>query len=276
MREPILPAGNYTCPADLGFVPTNQRWRRIRMQMQPSAEGSRIPDWAMLEVISFGNLTDPPSAFNRTLPVNINGRFYLPGNVTNSAPPAPRTIGVKALAQVLSFNGIGSIQNLMNATSSNSTDATRFKGNTANATTIANAIGNMSWSANSTWGNSTSNSSIFRRNALRFPANQYILPSEIMEIAGVADAVDAVSLAAYNNSSSHFKWNEGRASALIPAVSTRSSFFTIYAYAQALDNQQNIDSEHLTKTLVEVEVTTATTPAQYKVKKLYSQTIPME
>ena len=100
-----------------------------------------------------------------------------------------------------------------------------------------------------------------------------------MEIAGVADAVDAVSLAAYNNSSSHFKWNEGRASALIPAVSTRSSFFTIYAYAQALDKSGNVDSEALTKTLVEVEITTAataTTPAQYKVKKLYSQTIPME
>ena len=99
-----------------------------------------------------------------------------------------------------------------------------------------------------------------------------------MEIAGVADAVDAVSLAAYTNSSSHFKWNEGRASALIPAVTTRSSFFTIYAYAQALDNQQNIDSEALTKTLVEVEITTpatATTPAQYKVKKLYTQPIPL-
>jgi uncharacterized membrane protein len=183
------------------------------------------------------------------------------------------------LAKVLENSSASTIQNTMNPATYNSTDATRFKGNTANATTIANAIGNMSWSANSTWGNSTSNSSIFRRNALRFPANQYILPSEIMEIAGVADAVDAVSLAAYNNSSSHFKWNEGRASALIPAVSTRSSFFTIYAYAQALDKSGNVDSEALTKTLVEVEITTAataTTPAQYKVKKLYSQTIPME
>ena len=96
-----------------------------------------------------------------------------------------------------------------------------------------------------------------------------------MEIAGVADAVSQTD---YNNSASHFKWNEGRASALIPAVTTRSSFFTIYAYAQALDKAGNVDSEHLTKTLVEVEITTPateTSAAVYKVKSLYTQSIPM-
>ncbi len=121
---------------------------------------------------------------------------------------------------------------------------------------------------------------------MRFPSDQYILPSEIMEIAGIADSVSQTN---YNNSASHFKWNEGRASALIPAVTTRSSFFTIYAYAQAgqLQNKTQpesatnlflMDSEHLTKTLVEVEITTpatATAPATYKVKKLYTQPIPM-
>ena len=100
-----------------------------------------------------------------------------------------------------------------------------------------------------------------------------------MEIAGVANEVDQTN---YTNNSTHFKWNEGRASALIPAVTTRSSFFTIFAYAQALDKQGNIDSEALTKPLVEVEIVTAatsnettTTPAQYKVKKLYTQPILM-
>ena len=107
-----------------------------------------------------------------------------------------------------------------------------------------------------------------------------------MEISGVADAVSQTN---YSNSSEHFKWNEGRASALIPAVTTRSSFFTIYAYAQAgqLQNKNQpesatnpfvVDSEDLTKTLVEVEIATpatATTPAQYKVKKLYTQPIPL-
>jgi hypothetical protein len=89
-----------------------------------------------------------------------------------------------------------------------------------------------------------------------------------MEIAGVADAVSQTD---YANSSSHFKWNEGRASALIPAVTTRSSFFTIYAYAQALDKTGNIDSEALTKTMVEVQYNSG----NYTVKKLYTQPIPM-
>jgi hypothetical protein len=257
MRAPFLATGNYTCPADLGFVPTNQRWRRLRMQMQPSAEGSMIPDWAMLDVISFGNSTNANNAFNRMLPVNINGRFHLPGNATI----APRTIGLRALAKVLENSSADTIQDTMNpATTSNSTAATRFRGNTANATTIANAIGNMTWSANSTWST--------RRSTKNFPSTQYILPSEIMEIAGVADAVSQTD---YANSSSHFKWNEGRASALIPAVTTRSSFFTIYAYAQALDKTGNIDSEALTKTMVEVQYNSG----NYTVKKLYTQPIPL-
>jgi hypothetical protein len=280
MREPFLLTGNYTCPADLGLVPTNQRWRRLRMQMQPALEGWLIPDWAMLDVISFGD-GDPTNPMNRTVPVNINGRFHLPGNAT----VAPRTIGVQALAQVIQSSSADKIQDPMNPASSDTTDPTRFQGTLGNATTIASAIGNMTWSGNSTWGqgNFTSDPGS-RRKSSNFPVDLYILPSEIMEIAGVADAVDQTD---YNNSTSHFKWNEGRASALLPAVTTRSSFFTIYAYAQAgqLRNKNLpesdtnpfvVDSEAVTKTLVEVEVetpVTPTTPATYKIKKLYTQRI---
>ena len=293
MRIPELPSfsGNYfyTSPSDLGLVPTNQRWRRLRMQMQPNSEGSAIPDWAMLDVISFGNSTDPNSALNRMTPVNINGRFYLPGNITNSSPPAPRTIGIRALAQVLSLSGNSSIQNPVAPTSSayslTSNETLRFKGNStssSNITALANNIGNMTWSANSTWGkgNSTNDPSS-RRKINKFPVNQYILPSEIMEISGVADAVTPN----YTSTSTHFKTNEGRASALIPAVTTRSSCFMIYAYAQAGQLQDKnqpesatnpfiIDSEALTKTLVEVQYDSSTTPPSYKVKKLYTQPIP--
>jgi len=275
MREPFLATGNYTCPADLGLVPTNQRWRRLRMQMQPSAEGSLIPDWAMLDVISFGNSTDTNNAFNRVIPVNINGMFHLPGNATIP----PRTVGVKALAHVLTHNGTSAIQDPTNPTSPahplTGAETQRFKGisETSTAiTNIANAIGNMTWSTNSTWGSATNGK---RWKINNTPIDNYILPSEIMEIAGVADAVDQTD---YNNSTSHFKWNEGRASALLPAVTTRSSFFTIYAYAQALDKLGKIDSEAVTKTLVEVEIATPatdTSPATYKVKKLYSQNIPL-
>ena len=252
--------------------------------MQPSLEGWLIPDWAMLDVISFGD-GDPTNAMNRTVPVNINGRFHLPGNAT----VAPRTIGVQALAQVIQSSTAATIQDTMNPANSITTDdPTRFQGTLGNATTIASAIGNMTWSANtwsanSTWGqgNSTWGQGNFtsdpgsRRKSSNFPVDLYILPSEIMEIAGVADAVDQTD---YNNSTSHFKWNEGRASALLPAVTTRSSFFTIYAYAQAgseINGAFVMDSEALTKTLVEVEVETPATPTTYRVKKLYTQPIPM-
>jgi hypothetical protein len=66
--------------------------------------------------------------------------------------------------------------------------------------------------------------------------------------------------------------------AFFPGLTFCSNFFTISAYAQALDKSGNVDSEALTKTLVEVEITTpatATTSAIYKVKKLYTQSIPM-
>jgi hypothetical protein len=174
------------------------------------------------------------------------------------------------LAQVLSFSGNSSIQDPTNPTlppvTLTTNETKRFKGNTANATTIANAIGNMTWSANSTWGNATTGKRWKINNTT--PINNYILPSEIMEIDGVADAV---SQGNYTNSSSHFKWNEGRASALIPAVTTRSSCFMVYAYAQALDKTGNIDSEALTKTMVEVQYNAG----NYTVKKLYSQPIPL-
>jgi hypothetical protein len=267
--SPVLDFPVFSSPADLGKVPTNTLYRSLRMQMQPANEGARIPDWAMLDVISFGNSTNPNLPYNRMLPVNINGMFHLPGNATI----APRTIGVRALAQVLSHSGNSSIQDPTNPTSSlvplNSTETNRFKGNattSANVTTIAGNIGNMTWSANSTWGNATTGKRWKINN--NTPINNYILPSEIMEIAGVADAFPQTS---YSNNSTHFKWNEGRVSALIPAVTTRSSFFMIYAYAQALDKNQIVDSEALTKTMVEVQYNSG----NYTVKKLYTQPIPM-
>ena len=266
---PVLDFPAFSSPADLGKVPTNTLYRSLRMQVQPAIEGARIPDWAMLDVISFGNSTNPNLPSNRFQPVNINGKFHLPGTAT----VAPRTIGLIALAKVLELSSNGTIQNPIDvAQSANLTvtnDVTRFKGAAANATTIANNISNMTWSSNSTWGNATTGK---RWKIGGAQINQYILPSEIMEIEGVADAVSQTD---YFNSTSHFKWNEGRASALIPAVTTRSSFFTIYAYAQALDKSLNVDSEALTKTLVEVQSDTSTTPTTYKVKKLYTQPIPM-
>lgn len=237
------------------------------MQVQPTAESAEglIPDWAMLEVISFGPQAVGANVLDQFQPININGMFHVP----QGTPPAARDIGLKALAQVLD-NAPDKLADPMSTNGSTITIAepTRFLGITQtgqnDAATVASNIGRMTWSAGSAWTN--------RRAALGFPTNAYLLPSEIMEIAGVADSVSATN---YNNTSSHFKWNEGRISALLPGVSTKSSHFMIYACAQTLDKQGQVQSEALTKTLVEVEQD-PTAPTTYKVKKLYTEPVRMD
>jgi len=165
------------------------------------------------------------------------------------------------------------------------------------ATLLSNNIQARVWSTqNGTWGGNATR----WRESRQWPANQIVLPGEVTEISGVADYAqrsqyhfldfneNGIQLNNYS-----IKENEGRLSAFFPGLTTCSNFFTICAYAQAgqLQNKNQpesasnpfiIDSETLTKTLVEVEIVTAatsngttTTPAQYKVKKLYTQPIPM-
>jgi hypothetical protein len=348
MRIPELPSfsGNYlfTCPADLGLVPTNQRWRRLRMQPQPSSESAAglIPDWAMLDLMAFndtgyrpsGNMTSwslvasenqsytgtgtynvaygangkyayksgvtgtivfnnttfgdpilgvPKSGYlistvslDPTIPItrpfikiNPNGKFH----VASGSSPAPRTIGLKALLEMLNTTkASGTLANPITGIGSSASNYTISKnkfmgGNIPAATNVVDNIANMTWSSKSEWST--------RRNVLKFPSDTFLLPSEVCEIAGVADVVDQTN---YSNTANHFKWNEGRMSAILPALSTCSSFFSIYAYAQVLDKAGNVESEKLTKTIVEVEVQTPATAksgAQYKFKKLYTQNIPM-
>ena len=146
-------------------------------------------------------------------------------------------------------------------------------GSSANvSSTVAGNIGNLTWSTgNFIAGNSTWST---RRNAANFPSSQIVLPSEVTEIRGVSDVVP---LDNYTSNSTHIKANEGRLSSLFPGATTQSRFFTIYAFAQALDRQGLPDSEAVTKTLVEVEEQTpVTTPPTYKVKKLYTQPISVQ
>jgi hypothetical protein len=153
---------------------------------------------------------------------------------------------------------------------------------TSNATSLDNKIQNRVWSTlNGTWSG--------WRTSRGWPATSLILPGEVTEISGVADYGNRSQYNYTLNTSYSIKQNEGRLSAFFPGLTTCSNFFTIYAYAQAgqLQNKTQpesssnpfvVDSEVLTKTLVEVEITTpatATAPAEYKVKKLYSQNLPM-
>ncbi|MFM8981761.1 MAG: hypothetical protein ACKOLA_02440, partial [Spartobacteria bacterium] len=151
---------------------------------------------------------------------------------------------------------------------------TTFRGSTPFAASISSNITSNSttkWSTtNSTW-------SAWRTAPGRnWPATSLILPGEVTEIRGVADysTINQYNGGGYRS----IKENENRLSALFPGLTLQSNFFTIYAYAQALDTQGNIEGEALTKTLVEIEIetpATETNPAKYKVKKLYTQPIPL-
>jgi hypothetical protein len=236
---------------------------------------SYIPDWAMLDVISFG--TNSTSG-NYTAPaaVNLNGGFHLPGNITNSSPPAARSAGLESALKAMESADL--IGNSFNPSITFPANRTQYIGSSGNASTVAGHIGNLTWTTgnfttgNATWGmgNSTSDPGS-RRESANFPANQFVLPSEVTEIRGVSDVVP---LDNYSSSPINIKANEGCLSSLFPGATTQSRFFTIYAFAQALDKLGQIEGEALTKTLVEVEEQLpATTPPTYNVKQLYSQKI---
>ena len=219
-----------------------------------------IPDWAMLDLISFGsNITTVPLP----APVNLTGRFYVP---STSPQPAPRAAGLESVLKPL--DSASSLGNTFNATIKSAVDKIQYIGATSNSSTIAGNIRNLTWttgnftSGNSTWSN--------RRNAAKFPSNQIVLPAEVTEIKSISDLP---GLDTYTGNSKNIKGNEGRLSALFPGVTTQSRFFTIYAYAQALDKTGAMDSEALTKTLVEVVEDSSSAPSKYTVKKLYSQKI---
>jgi len=307
----------FLIPADLGKINTNYPYRRLRMQVQPSKEvastmggtgngsSSLIPDWAMLDVISFGsNTTTLP--YNFATPVNMNAKFA----THNGTLTANRSVSLRALLSPFDNTGANSTlaRNPYILTGNFTANCSSrlvigIGGNwTGNQSTLlANSIGNVTWSTASKWG---SNNSTSVRSSRKFPSGQIVLPSEVVEIANVSDflTIDAADYrskerasATTNNSTQvrNLKLNEFRLSPLFPGATTCSNFFTIYAYAQAgqLQNKNQpesasnpfiIDSEALTKTLVEVEIVTAatsngtaTTPAQYRVKKLYTQPIPM-
>lgn len=320
----------FIAPSDLGTVATNYPWRTLRMQVQPrneisSTDGggnmtakSLIPDWAMLDVISFGmNSTTIPMNFSSH--VNLNNKFVTPNGtrISNRSQSLESLLksmdDVSASESVIFRNPYGLSGNSLITSNSvtgnyarlpspaticydelgNANKAAGLPKSTTWSQLIASHIGNMTWSPSSFWGaNNTAKTSV--RKSKGFPTNQFVLPSEVAEIRDIADLVSTnsttfLSSTRYANVARYIKSNELRLAPFFPGATTCSNFFTIYAYAQAGQLQDKnqpesagnsfiIDSEALTKTLVEVEITvpaTATTPAKYKVKKLYTQPIPL-
>jgi hypothetical protein len=271
-----------------------------------------IPDWAMLDVISFSS-NDSSRSNLKIAPINPNGSFAMDDDpLLNPSPtPSPRN-NLAALitplessdpnnfklGSAIARSGAGanmtfdiqdlSVEGDVSAVAFN----IKFRGATTSmATSISSNITSNSttkWSTlNSTWTG--------WRTSRGWPSTSIVLPGEVTEIRGVADygPRHQYLFTVPNQNNRSIKENEGRLSAFFPGLTTCSNFFTIYAYAQAgqLQNKTQpesasnpfiIDSETLTKTLVEVEIVTAatsngttTTPAEYKVKKLYTQPILM-
>jgi hypothetical protein len=85
-----------------------------------------------------------------------------------------------------------------------------------------------------------------------------LLPSEITEIAGVADYIPQT-----NNFA---KLNEQRLGSLLPGVQTKSRFFTIYALGEAFEGTNAnapVVSQRVLRTLV--EVTTNNSPPSIEI-----------
>jgi hypothetical protein len=296
----------FNSPQDLGKVPTNVNWRRLRFMPRHTNERARnlIPDWAMLDVMSFSSNNSSRSIL-KIAPINPNGSFALDTSLNNSTTiPSPRN-NLAALIKPLesstptnfklgsSIARAGTGANMTFDVIDMSTGITYqdpyedFRGNATMATLLGNNIQARVWSTqNGTWGGNANR----WRESRQWPANQIVLPGEVTEISGVADYAERSQyhFGDYNGNgiqlnNCSIKENEGRLSAFFPGLTLQSNFFTIYAYAQAgrenpTTNQFEVDSEQLTKTLVEVEITTpatATAPATYKVKKLYTQPIPL-
>jgi len=284
--------GLYIWPADLGKVMTDKMYRTLRMWWQPPEERALgfIPDWALLDLVSFSSNNSAKFPL-KIAPMNLNGVF----NSLSAIPPRPRN-NLQCLTISYDFSGgnvTSSIANSYNRTYYNSIPPRgRLDWLGAGAGVSLALTSNLtqhiaSTSANSTiaWSKTTGNKTwSFYRNSKGWPTRKIVIPSEITEIKTVADYTFTPNadpalrpLASYYHCANS-EVNENRLAAFFPGLTFCSNFFTISAYAQALDKSGNVDSEALTKTLVEVEITTpatATTSAIYKVKKLYTQSIPM-
>ena len=283
--------GLYIWPADLGKVMTDRMYRTLRVYWQPTQERARgyIPDWALLDLVSFSSNNSAKNPL-KISPININGGF----NCLAAPTPQPRN-NIQCLTK--SFDIGGNVSSSIARTNSplrydnsyppgaNGNSGWLGAGANVSISLSSNIIQHITNNSAIAWTRTGNDTWSSYRTSKTWPSRQLILPCELAEIRNVSDFTNTPNQDA-SWKASGFAWdhgdnterNENRLAAFFPGLTYCSNFFTIYAYAQALDKTGNIDSEALTKTLVEVEIAapaTATTTAVYKVKKLYTQPILM-
>ena len=245
--------GSYAMAADLGKVFTGFPWRSLRLQPQPAREAAAnmIPDWVLLDAVTFG---DGTRALNSA---NPNSQI-----ISASAPVTRRTAAIRSQLDVLTNQTLNIIAHPATPRGTNvapfgAIAAAAFR---TNATGLGQIASNAqrpelpaSWSTTSSWPT--------RRAALGFPANALLLPSEMAEIRGVAD----FSAAAISN-----KVNEYRLSTLFPGAGSRSRFYRITALGEALDGKA-ANSPSAAKAFLQtlVEVNTNSTPPSVRIINQY-------
>jgi len=253
--EPSPPL--YSMAADLGKVFTGAPWRTLRLQPQPAAEAAAglIPDWVLLDAVSFG---DGARALNSA---NPNSQII---SLTN--PVTRRTAAIRSQLDVLTNQTLNIVAHPIipgetNTAFFTTTAAMAFRTNAAGLAEIATSAQRpqlpLSWSTNSSWP--------ARRAALGFPANALLLPSEMAEIRGVADFFPSTGATVNSN-----KFNEYRLSTLFPGAGSRSRFFRIYALGEALEGRAAnapVAAKAFLQTLVEVDITS--TPPSIRIVNQY-------
>lgn len=265
---PILSTSDsaYAMAADLGKVFTGFPWRTLRMQPQPALESSAglIPDWVLLDAVSFG---DGTRALNSA---NPNSQI-----ISLTAPVTRRTAAIRSQLDVLTNAAaslslrsvahpvlLGPVISTLPFSEEAALNFSRIvRGDASFLAQIASNVQRPdlppSWSANSTWP--------ARRAALGFPANALLLPSEMAEIRGMADFLASTGAAVNSN-----KFNEYRLNTLFPGAGSRSRFFRVYALGEALEGRAAnapVAAKAFLQTLVEVDI--SSTPPSIRIVNQY-------
>jgi hypothetical protein len=231
----------------------------MQPQSKPEVDARVIPDWVLLDLFEFS-----PANASPITPVNPNFRY-----ISLGASQAGFGSGLRGQLAAWSGNAVSQTGASLTLSDPNTNEsfvinssATTFSGITqtpAQVTSfLTSTMANLETST--AWATPDNGWRAHRVQNLNFPAQALMLPSEIVEVARVAD---------YISSPDRFKVNEYRSAALFPGLSTKGRFFTIYALGQALEGgtQPSVAATALLQTLVEVDDTT--TPPTYRIIHQY-------
>jgi hypothetical protein len=208
---------------DLGRIHTGLPWRTLQIRYQNAGETS-IPDWALLDAFFISNNSSK-------LNVNSLQQPATTGVMSNaSAQMAGGLLRTRSLASLFSAGTSA------NATASGLSVNSAFGTGVNSTLSVATNVAAMNF--RTSWANRRSTNAAFSSNA-------YGLIGEVLEISNVADF-----------SATDDFINEGRAAALIDALSTSSDVFSIYSVGFAVDGLGENVAEYRARASVRMDPTT--------------------